>query len=154
MLESNFAVRRWVCPSNGAMTVNWLLRDRDPSCGNGVTGHVFIDGVLRWSGTIDNGDIVGLESGLSLCASIGMTIDFAIDPGNGNQLCDSTDFSQIIYVRSCPADLNCDGIANSADFFDFLTAFFNAEPAADFNGDEQVTSQDFFDFLAAFFAGC
>ncbi len=55
---------------------------------------------------------------------------------------------------TCPADFNADGIANSADFFDFITAFFGSLPSADVNNDMQVNSQDFFDFLADFFAGC
>lgn len=54
----------------------------------------------------------------------------------------------------CLADFNTDGIVNSQDFFDFLTAFFAAAPDADFNADGLINSQDFFDFLTAFFAGC
>ncbi|MGE3107706.1 MAG: GC-type dockerin domain-anchored protein [Phycisphaerales bacterium] len=54
----------------------------------------------------------------------------------------------------CLGDFNTDGVANSADFFDFLVAFFAASPSADFNRDGTVNSQDLFDFLAAFFVGC
>lgn len=52
----------------------------------------------------------------------------------------------------CPADWNSDGVNNSADFFDFLSAFFRSD--ADFNGDGVTNSQDFFDFLTAFFEPC
>lgn len=55
---------------------------------------------------------------------------------------------------SCPADLNADGVATSADFFHFLSMFFSEQTGADFNRDSRVNSQDFFDYLAAFFAGC
>lgn len=55
---------------------------------------------------------------------------------------------------ACAADFNLDGVGNSADFFDYIAAFFSATPAGDFNGSDGVTSQDFFDFLTAFFTGC
>ncbi len=55
---------------------------------------------------------------------------------------------------SCPADMNADGRITSQDFFDFVNAFFAAEPRADFSRDGTINSQDFFDYLAAFFAGC
>jgi hypothetical protein len=54
----------------------------------------------------------------------------------------------------CPADVNADGAVNSQDFFDFLGAFFAADPSADFNADGVLDSQDFFDFVGAFFTPC
>jgi len=57
-------------------------------------------------------------------------------------------------IIDCPADQNCDGFINSADFFEFLGAFFSSSIAADFNDDGEVNTQDFFDYVAAFFAGC
>ena len=57
----------------------------------------------------------------------------------------------------CPCDMNGDLNVTSADFFDFLTAFFNMDPAADFDGSGMVNSADFFGFLTCFFqppAGC
>jgi len=70
-----------------------------------------------------------------------------IEPGDDS-------VSMVIGLPPCRADLNGDGVVNSQDFFEFLTAFFAGAPLADINGDGAVTSQDFFDFLAAFFAGC
>jgi hypothetical protein len=55
---------------------------------------------------------------------------------------------------TCAADFNADATVDSQDFFDFLAAFFAADPTADFNLDAVTNSQDFFDFLTAFLAGC
>ena len=54
----------------------------------------------------------------------------------------------------CRADFNGVGGANVQDIFDFLAAWFAADPRADFNGVGGIGVQDIFDFLAAWFAGC
>jgi len=61
---------------------------------------------------------------------------------------------QAVMWTRCNVDLSGNGMADSPDFFAFLTAFFNDDAAADFNYDAVVNSQDFFDFMNAFFAGC
>ncbi|MBC8002877.1 MAG: hypothetical protein H7X97_09855, partial [Opitutaceae bacterium] len=53
-------------------------------------------------------------------------------------------------MHLCPSDVNNNGIVNSQDFFDFLTAFFTPELCSDFNGDGFANSQDFYDFHSAF----
>ena len=59
-----------------------------------------------------------------------------------------------VRLSFCSADFNSDGVGNSQDFFDYLTAFFGNFASADFNHNGVVNSQDFFDFLTAFFNGC
>lgn len=54
----------------------------------------------------------------------------------------------------CPANFNSAGGVSVQDIFDFLQAWFSAEPTADFNNDINVTVQDIFDFLSAWFVGC
>ena len=59
-----------------------------------------------------------------------------------------------IVPRSCPADLNGDGLLDFFDVSAFLDLFSDGDLAADFNGDNLL---DFFDisaFLQAFDAGC
>lgn len=53
---------------------------------------------------------------------------------------------------ACSCDWNVDGMLNSQDYFDFLTAFFQGN--ADFNLSGTTNSQDYFDFLTCFFNGC
>lgn len=55
---------------------------------------------------------------------------------------------------SCVADFNGNGTANVQDLFDFLNAWFNANPAADINNNTLLDVQDIFDFLNLWFAGC
>lgn len=50
-----------------------------------------------------------------------------------------------------PADWSLDGSVNSADFFAFLSDFFDAD--SDFNMDGLTNTADFFDFLTAFLSG-
>jgi hypothetical protein len=54
----------------------------------------------------------------------------------------------------CPANFNQVGGVTVQDVFDFLAAYFSANPAADFNQVGGVTVQDIFDFLGAYFANC
>lgn len=53
----------------------------------------------------------------------------------------------------CKADFNKSGTVTVQDIFDFLAAYFAANPLADINGGG-TSVQDIFDYLAAYFAGC
>ena len=61
---------------------------------------------------------------------------------------------RIVPYRICPVDFNGVGGLTVQDIFDFLNAWFGANPRADFNGQVGITVQDIFDFLGAWFAGC
>ncbi len=52
------------------------------------------------------------------------------------------------------ADFNGSGSISVQDIFDFLAAYFAADPHADVNGSGAITVQDIFDYLAAYFSGC
>jgi hypothetical protein len=57
-------------------------------------------------------------------------------------------------VDVCRADFDGSGGVTVQDIFDFLGAYFTAQPSADINADGHIAVQDVFDFLAAWFRGC
>lgn len=57
-------------------------------------------------------------------------------------------------IVGCDADFNQNGNATVQDIFDFLAAYFTANPRADINRSGAVSVQDIFDYLMAYFAGC
>jgi hypothetical protein len=61
-----------------------------------------------------------------------------------------------VYVAKigCVGDFNHSGGVSTQDIFDFLNAWFAADPNADVNGADSLTVQDIFDFLNAWFLGC
>ncbi len=74
----------------------------------------------------------------------------SLTPTNGVEAWVVTGFTPIV----CAADFNRSGAAEVADIFDFLSAWFAADPRADINGLDGVGVQDIFDFLSAWFVGC
>lgn len=54
----------------------------------------------------------------------------------------------------CLADIDCNGLLDSNDFFGFLGLFVLRDPQADLTGDGQHDASDFFAFLDLFAAGC
>lgn len=57
-------------------------------------------------------------------------------------------------VPTCPGDFNRDGALGIQDLFDYLRAYFNADPAADLDHSGDFTVQDIFDYLNLFFTPC
>jgi probable HAF family extracellular repeat protein len=92
-------------------------------------------------------------SGWVLTSATGVSSDGRIVAGFGEH--DGRGEAWIATLpAACVGDFNASGGITVQDVFDFLAAFFAAEPAADINRSGSVTVQDVFDFLAAFFEGC
>ncbi len=96
----------------------------------------------------------GVRVELAPDASHDGRLDLLIGSFDCASMCPFSQLGRIYLFHSCAADFNYDGIHNSQDFFDFLSAFFQSWPGGDFNRDALFNSQDFFDFLEAFFQGC
>ncbi|MCC6676646.1 MAG: hypothetical protein IT436_05835 [Phycisphaerales bacterium] len=54
----------------------------------------------------------------------------------------------------CPADINCDGFIDFADYLEFLNRYDAQDPSADLNGDGFVDFIDYLEFLNIYEAGC
>jgi hypothetical protein len=142
------------CP-NILMHPDSVLSCRGATVSFSVTAHGNDPLTFQW---LKNGDPIDTEATPS--AATPTLVLTNIQPSDVAEYeCDvtndcDTETSDPAELTFCLADFNCDGLANSQDFFDFLTAFFAVAPDADFNQDGIINSQDFFDFLTAFFEGC
>jgi hypothetical protein len=85
-----WAVRRWVSTASGTIHIYGVLADLDNSSGNGVIGHIIIDGNDLSDYTIDNGGQTNFV--FNAVVNVGSLVDFAIDPRDNNDYADSTAF--------------------------------------------------------------
>jgi len=98
--EQHWAVRRWVSEAAGTVTITGRLAKQDPgSQGDGVDGHILVDGETVWSQHVREDDTVGVEYAVDVSVRIGSIVDFALDPG-GNDWQDTTRFTARVAVRA------------------------------------------------------
>ncbi|MCZ6794731.1 MAG: thrombospondin type 3 repeat-containing protein [Planctomycetota bacterium] len=77
--EIHWAMRRWVSTVNGTVALNWQLRKTN-TAGTGVSGHVFVNGNLVDTATIEGGDGVGVTRLVCATVAMGDTVDIALAP--------------------------------------------------------------------------
>ncbi len=97
--------------------------------------------------------IYGALSGGGASATVGIQRDTGTYSNSARCNSSIANGSRII-LACCKADFNMDGILNTQDIFDFLSAWFANDPRADFNGINGQNVQDIFDYLGVWFAGC
>jgi len=152
------AVRRFSFVEGGPVTVSGTLRKVVETCGIGVTGRIFVNGVEVWSQSIAGSNTTGLTYSFDYNFPPGSLIEWSINPINGDEECDYSVFSATIR-RDCPCDLNRDGLVDDSDFVQFVRDYnlldcadpaMSADCAADFNNDHVVDDSDFLLFIVAY----
>ncbi|MGK7902570.1 MAG: excalibur calcium-binding domain-containing protein [Hormoscilla sp.] len=114
--EDQWAVRRWVSPFSGSISITGHLAKIDGRADgprDGVIGSIIVDGKTIWSKQIAAGDTTGID--YSLIAEgikVGSTIDLAIAPG-ANDFNDMSTFtaqiSRVDETVNWQADRTVDG---------------------------------------------
>jgi Ca2+-binding RTX toxin-like protein len=109
--EEQWAVRRWVSEIDGEIQIYGILAKADTGGGNGVIGHIFIDGVEVWSQSIAGTDGTGVNYQITTKVKLNSVVDFAIDPKKdtndvANDIADTTIFTaQIDALNQTPTNL-------------------------------------------------
>jgi hypothetical protein len=91
------AVRRWVSNYSGDVLIMGELAKIDVAAPtNGITGSIYIDGVLRYSKTIAGDDAGGESYEATGTVQMGSNVDFVLDPFESDDRHDLSRFTGII----------------------------------------------------------
>ena len=96
--HEHWVVRRWNSTVDSAtLKCRFKFRKTNPNCGDGVTGYIFVNGVMVYSNTIAYNDSVGRDDVVDLPeVLVGDPVDIVIAPGN-TDWCDGHAFSVTIF---------------------------------------------------------
>jgi hypothetical protein len=99
------AVRRWISNYEGHVTISGELAKIDVTLdgSNGIEGKILIDGVEIYSRIIEGDDGGGVAYGVEADLRVGSTVDFAIDPRDGDDHHDLTRFTAVIAQTTPPS---------------------------------------------------
>lgn len=103
---------------------------------------------LRW-GTMYN---FWFTANLGPAATVGTATIKLFRPGNVSEI--AADGLPVPTPLGCVVDFNAVNGLTTQDLYDFLNAWFVADPRADMNCNSSVSVQDVFDYLAGWFTGC
>ena len=102
--DEQWAVRRWIAEVNGPILISGALaKAPNGVVGNGIVGHIFVDGVEVFSQIIAGSDTVGVNYSFTTNVLAGQAIDFALDPRFSNDHSDTTIFTAQIFAVPEPA---------------------------------------------------
>jgi hypothetical protein len=130
----HWAIRRWTSALAGPATITWEMRKSDPSCGNGVTGRLFVNGAELDAAAIAFDDAAGVRREVAAVLAAGDVLDLALDPSgtDGSRFddCDSTDH-RLMVDEAVPqgivfrrGDADGDGAVNLTDSVRVLNVLF------------------------------
>jgi len=89
--------RRYVSEVAGLVSVTGLLAKADPRGGDGIVGHILLDGVEVWSQYIAGTDGTGISFAIELDVDVGSTLDFMVT-NNRSPWFDTTRFMSQIWL--------------------------------------------------------
>jgi hypothetical protein len=169
--EEHWTVRRWASDHDGEVAITWQVRKTDTRGGNGVTGHLYLNGEEIGSLTVAGNDGIGVTRTQVARIVPGDFIDLALDPSGADGVHhEAFDGSATRLVVSTPqrfvrGDLEGNGTVGPFDLVPLLRAMAGEElrsfrcdgspdsDSADANDNEHLTVADFAALSAALFCG-
>ncbi|KPL08093.1 hypothetical protein AMJ86_01930 [bacterium SM23_57] len=88
----HWVVRRWISEVAGTISIRGTLRKLDDGGGDGIMGHIIIDGEEVWSQYVSYDNTAGIDYNIIVGVNKGSYVDFAVAP-NQNSDYDSTSFT-------------------------------------------------------------
>ncbi|MEM8758352.1 MAG: GC-type dockerin domain-anchored protein, partial [Planctomycetota bacterium] len=114
-----------------------------------------IDGLtIRDTVSAGGADAIPSLADLGLDSTPPRMISVEVTPNDGTIDGQTATLAVLVDDGGCLADVNDDGLATSADFFAWVSAFGTQAPECDVNNDNACTSADFFAWVSAFSQGC
>ncbi len=107
--EEHWTIRRWRSDRAARVALRWHLRKTDPACGDGVTGHLFLNGEMLDASTIPPGDTAGVHRTVVADVRPDDIVDLALAPsgfcGSSSDDCDAS-FNYLKVSDVPPVDLS------------------------------------------------